>query len=150
MSEMLDGFVQTAVHSWNQGIELVDKLFAVAQPGAVFSKPLAVDDRTVITASEVMVGIGFGYGAGGGTGLESAEEAGEGQAQGDVDESSGAGSGGGAGGFSGGRPVAVISVGPEGVQVEPVFDVTKITLAFFTAFGSMLFMLARMRRAARD
>jgi hypothetical protein len=44
------------------------------------------------------------------------------------------------------RPVAVISVGPEGVQVESVVDPTKIAIAFFTTLGSMFFMLSRMRR----
>jgi hypothetical protein len=34
------------------------------------------------------------------------------------------------------------------VQVEPVVDATKIALAFFTALGSMLFMLINMRKAA--
>jgi hypothetical protein len=41
----------------------------------------------------------------------------------------------------------VISVGPEGVQVEPVVDPTKIALAFFTTLGSMFFMLSKMRKA---
>ena len=43
------------------------KLFAVAQPGAVYSEPVTVREHTVITASEVKVGMGFGFGMGGGT-----------------------------------------------------------------------------------
>jgi hypothetical protein len=46
-------------------------------------------------------------------------------------------------------PVAVISVGPRGVAVEPVIDATKIMLAMFTALGSMLVMLMRMRSGSR-
>ncbi len=42
--------------------------------------------------------------------------------------------------------MAVISVSDEGVQVYPVVDVTKIAIALFTAWGSMLFMLMKMRR----
>jgi uncharacterized spore protein YtfJ len=61
-------------------------------------------------------------------------------------EGTGLGGGGGGGGASMARPVAVISVGPEGVQVEPVVDPTKIAIAFFTTLGSMFFMLSRMRR----
>ena len=53
------------------------------------------------------------------------------------------------GGVAVGRPVAAISVGPNGVRVEPVVDATKIALAFFTMLGSMLIMLGRMRRAGR-
>jgi hypothetical protein len=45
------------------------------------------------------------------------------------------------------RPVAVISVGPDGVDVEPVVDVTKLGLALFTALGAMFLMFGRMRRA---
>jgi hypothetical protein len=48
-----------------------------------------------------------------------------------------------------GRPVAVISVGPAGVQVEPVVDITKIGLALITALGAMFMMLRKMRQAGR-
>jgi hypothetical protein len=47
-----------------------------------------------------------------------------------------------------GRPVAVIAVGPAGVQVIPVVDRTKIAIAMFTTLGSMLILLGRMRRGA--
>ena len=57
---------------------------------------------------------------------------------------------GGGGGVSGSRPVAAISIGPEGVCVQPVVDVTKIALAFLTAFGAMFMMFGRMKRASRE
>ena len=150
MGKEFDEIVVTTVKSQEQAAELVEKLFAVAQPDAVFSGPVTVGEHTLITASEVKVGMGFGYGVGGGTGFQPAEDeaASEEEAQ-DENVGTGFGSGGGGGGVSGGRPVAVISIGPEGVRVEPVVDTTKIALAFFTTLGSMLFMLSKMRRASR-
>ena len=129
---------------------MVEKLFVVAKPGAVFSEPVTAEGHTIITASEVSVGMGFVYGMGGGTGPRRAEAkvASEGETQ-DEEDGGGIGGGGGGGGVSGGRPVAVISIGKEGVRVEPVVDVTKIALAFFTTLGSIFFMLSKMRKAGR-
>ena len=45
-----------------------------------------------------------------------------------------------------GRPVAVITIGPNGVQVTPVIDRTKIALAALTVVGSLVLMLGRMRK----
>jgi uncharacterized spore protein YtfJ len=146
MSEDLDKVVAAAEKSQKWAAEVVEKLFDVAQPSSVYAEPVTAGDHTVITASEVSVGMGFGIGMGGGegrggpkgeTGEEEAEIEGEG---------SGLGGGGGGGGASLARPVAVISVGPEGVQVEPVVDPTKIAIAFFTALGTMFIMRSRMRR----
>jgi len=137
MDKEFDQFVTTAIKNQQEAAELVEKLFAVAEPGAVFSEPLNVGERTLITAAEVKVGMGFGFG--GGIGTDEASE--------DTAQDSGAGFGGGGGGASGGRPIAAISIGPEGVAVEPIVDVTKIALAFFTALGSMFIMLIKMRKA---
>lgn len=55
-------------------------------------------------------------------------------------------------GFSGGavsRPVAAIIIGPNGVHVEPIVDATKVVLAFFSAIGAFLLMLAKMCRFSR-
>ena len=57
--------------------------------------------------------------------------------------------GGGGGGNATARPVAVIHVSPEGVKVEPVVDVTKTALAFFTMLGSIFMIAGKMRRRAR-
>ena len=62
---------------------------------------------------------------------------------------SGVGGGGGGGGAAAGRPVAVITIDQEGVRVEPVFDATKVALAFFTMLGSIFFMGSKMRKASR-
>ena len=36
-----------------------------------------------------------------------------------------------------GRPVAAIVITPDGVEVKPLLDVTKVTLAALTAVGAM-------------
>ena len=61
----------------------------------------------------------------------------------------GGGGGGGGGGFSVGRPIAVVSISAEGVQVKPVVDVTKLGIAALTAFGAMALMWSRMNRLSR-
>lgn len=151
MSEKFNEVVLTAVKNQEQAAELMEKLLAVAQPGAVYSEPVTVGERTVITASEVSASMGFGFGIGGGTGTEPAEgeAVSEDEPQGEEGEARGFGGGGGGGGASMGRPVAVISIGPEGVQVEPVVDATKIALAVFTAAGGALIMLGKMLKASR-
>ena len=108
----------------------IAKLFDVYQPGVIFSEPTTVGDNTVITAAEVHVamGLGFGHGSGG------------------KGENEGEGGGGGGGGASAGRPVAAIIIGSKGVQVEPIVDVTKIALAFFTTIGAMFMAWRAMRR----
>jgi uncharacterized spore protein YtfJ len=60
------------------------------------------------------------------------------------DEAGGGGLGGGGG--SHGRPVAVIVIGPNGVRVRPVVDVTKIGIAAVTTWLAMFLMFRRWRR----
>lgn len=146
MSDDTDKVLDSVTKSQAQNLELMEKLFAVAQPGAVYGEPVASGEYTVITASEILVAAGSGYGVGGGTGAETLEE--ETAVEGEEDEGTGFGGGGAGGGVSMGRPVATINIGPNGVQVQPVVDVTKIGLAFFTTIGAMLMMLGRMRRAS--
>jgi uncharacterized spore protein YtfJ len=126
-----------------QMVELMERLFAVTRPGAVFSEPIEAEGTTVITASEVSVGMGLGFGMGSGSGPAGGEED-EGE-----EAPEGTGSGGGGGGGASGRPVAVISVNKYGVEVEPVVDVTKVSLGFFAAFTSLVIMLGSMRRASK-
>jgi uncharacterized spore protein YtfJ len=144
VSEEFDKLANAAMEGQDQGFKLVEKLFTVAQPCAVFSEPVSVAGRTIITASEVNVGMGVGFGFGGGSASPEDEKTEEGE----VEMDSGMGGGGGGGGGASGRPVAVIDVSENGVQIEPVVDATKIALAFFTALGSMFFMLTKMRKAA--
>lgn len=147
MSDEFNKRVVTAVKSHKQAAEVMEKLIAVAQPGVIYSEPVTAEGHTVITASELSVAMGFGYGGGIGTDTEMAEGEilSENESQDGMD-GAGIGYGGGGGGVSNGRPVAIISIGSEGVQVQPVMDLTKITLAVFTTLGSMLFMLGKMRK----
>jgi uncharacterized spore protein YtfJ len=120
----------SGLQSESEALEAITRLFDVYQPGVVFSEPVTVDDNTVITAAEVHVGMGLGFGHG----------------SGGADDSDGQGGGVGGGGGSAGRPVAAIVIGPKGVQVEPIVDVTKIALAFFTTIGAMFMAWRAMRR----
>jgi uncharacterized spore protein YtfJ len=54
--------------------------------------------------------------------------------------------GGGGGGTALARPVAAVIITPQGIRVEPIVDVTKISIAFFTAFGAIVSMLYKMTR----
>jgi uncharacterized spore protein YtfJ len=130
----LEAFDLTGVQSEAAALAAITRLFDVYEPGVVFSEPTTVGDNTVITAAEVHVGmgLGFGHGSGGDNGNE------------------GEGTGGGGGGASAGRPVAAIIVSPHGVRVEPVVDVTKISLAFFTMLGAIFMSWRAMRRQSRS
>lgn len=139
--------ISEAVPSQEKANELMEKLFVVASPEAVFGEPVEAGEYTVITCSEASVGLGFGFGGGGGFGDE---ELAAGEAE-DKQPATGGGygAGGGGGGGSLARPVAAIEVGPHGVRVEPIIDPTKIALAFFTTLVSMLAMMGKMRRMRR-
>jgi uncharacterized spore protein YtfJ len=140
MSESLDAFVQAMDNDQERAAELMEQMLAAAQPGAVFGKPVKSGDYTIITASEVGAGGGFGIGSGIGSEPSEASEA---------RPSSGAGGGVGGGAGSMGRPVAAIVIGPDGVKVEAIVDVTKALLAFFTAWGAMGLMLARVKKQSK-
>jgi uncharacterized spore protein YtfJ len=107
-----------------------------------------VGDYTVITASEVAAGGGFGFGRGMGS---SPAPNGSPRSSSNGDESktpeaTGGGGGGGGGGGSTARPVALIVIGPTGVEVRPVVDVTKIALAALTGLGVVVPMILRVAR----
>lgn len=98
--------------------ELTDNMLAITQPSAIFGEPVQMGEETVLTASEVGAAMGVGK-------IIAAT---------------------GGGGTSFGRPVAVVTAGPDGVKVRPVFDVTKIGLAFLTMLGSFLMMRRKMQK----
>ena len=114
---------------------LLDEVFAAARPGLVFSAPVVTGAYTIITASEVMGGGGFGVG-----GSDTPSSA---------DNAVTGGHGGGGGGGARARPVAAIVIGPDGVTVKPIFDITRVALAGITAWGAMGIILARMYRGSR-
>jgi uncharacterized spore protein YtfJ len=142
----IEQMLQTAARNQEQSGQVLERLTAVARSGAVYSEPVIAGDYTVITASEVSVALGFGYGMGGGTGQMPTNGAAE---QGTTPTGTGAGGGGGGGGMATARPVAIVSVGPQGVEIKPVFDLTKIGVAVLAAVGGLLVLMGRISRAGR-
>lgn len=146
MKELNNGFFANTVKNQSEAFDLLQSLSQTARGSAVYSEPVEKGEYTLITAAEVSVGLGFGYGAGGGGAATKSE--GE-TAKGSMPQEYGSGGGGGGGGGAMARPVAAIAIGPNGIQVEPIVDVTKVALAFFTMLGSFLVMLGRLRRATQ-
>ena len=114
--------------------ETMDQFLGAAHVNAVYGEPIEKEETMIIPSAEVVSFAGFGLGSGYGTNDE--PESGESQV--------GGGGGGGGGGKVLSRPVAVVIASPDGVRVEPVVDPTKIALAFFTTFGFMVAMIAKM------
>lgn len=128
----------------------LEKIFAAAQPGAVFGQPVESGGYTLITASEVTSGGGFGVGTGRGPEPKpDAKQSPPAEAAPPAGKRSIGGGGFGGGGGSMGRPVAIIVIGPGGVTVRPVLDVTKVALAALTASAAMLGLRRAMRGAAK-
>jgi uncharacterized spore protein YtfJ len=127
---------------------MFEKIFAAAQSGTVFSPPVSANGYTVITAREVAMGGGFGSGLGLGPTPPRGETAPQANAAKDQQLLAGGGGTGGGGGAQG-RPVAVIIIGPDGVTIKPIFDVSKIVLAAITAWGAMGLLAGKMFRDAR-
>ena len=147
MSKSYNDLVASSIETGQQAMEWVGRLFGAAQPSAVFGEPVTAGEHTVITASEVKVGMGLGHGGGlGVSGQAGEDEPAAGAEPQEGGESAGYGGGGGGGGVSGGRPVAAIVIGPDGVRVKPIVDITKLGLALVTALGSMFLMRERMRK----
>lgn len=140
MSEENRSVFRVPIDNFQDSNRLTERLLEVTEPGAVFSKAIKSGDHTVITASEVVVSLGSGFGYG-----SSDSKAGREQDSIPPATPGGSGGGGGGGGIASARPVAVISVGPEGVQVHPVLDRTKLGIALLSAVGSMLFAIRRMK-----
>jgi len=98
----------------------------------VFGHPIVQADRTVVPVARIRHAFGWGFGAGSGERTELG---------------SGEGLGGGRGGFSTARPVAIIEVGPDGAQVKPVPDVTRLALAAMLLIAWNVFWVTRTARA---
>ena len=109
--------------------ETMDSFMATARVEAVYGAPVEHGDTLILPAAEVVSVLGFGVGSGSG---------------GSGDEGSGQGIGGGGGGRTFSRPVAVVIATPDYVHVQPIFDITKIALAGFTAGAFMFGMALRM------
>lgn len=102
------------------------RLFDVARTDAVYSEPLTQGDTTVIVASGSCP---WGWASA----LAAAKAAIRTMAAAAVAVVAGAAV------TPWGRPVAVISVDVHGVQVQPVFDLTKVAIAALTAFGAVCY-----------
>jgi uncharacterized spore protein YtfJ len=141
MVEKFDKIVDVSRENESQSLDMLGRLIDAAKPETVFSKPIKVGDSQVITASEIQVGLGYGHGLGAGPQYISnlAEKGGGG-------EETGMGGGGGGGGGASGRPIAIIHIREDAVEVEPILDLTKIALAFFTMLGSIFFLGSRMKK----
>lgn len=140
MNEELNKLIVESLPNQESAEKLLNRLFDAAEPEAVYGKPIKVGDYTVITASELTVAFGAGFGSGGGMGPmpDDGEK--------EQEPSGGLGGGGGGGGTTMARPVAAISIGPNGVEVKPIVDPTKFGIAIATAVGAMFIALARMWR----
>lgn len=126
MTEIKNEIFLDAVHFPTEGLTLLSKVTDAASPQAVFGEPVQQGDTTVITANSVNVGLGYGLG-----GFVLGRSGSEHDKRREVN------GGGGGGGGSYARPVAVISISPDGVKVEPIIDVTKICLGFFSMFAAI-------------
>ena len=156
MSDWLDKMGISILKNQENSQQILEKFVETARPSSVFAPPLTAGEYTVITASEVYAGLGIGFGGGGGSGPADAEEPAGDQppaeqpaANEDLPPGSGVGYGGGGGGVTLGRPVAAITIGPDGVSVEPIVDATKIAIAFFTTIGAMALMFSRMMKMSQ-
>lgn len=146
-TEAMRDVLSSLDRSQEEGARMMEKIFAAAQPGAVYTEPIVSGSYTIILASEVMSGGGFGFGKGVGPGPSAPTPTGEVQPSGG--ERIAGGEGGGGGGGSSARPVAAIVVGPNGVKIEPVLDITKVALAGIAAWGTVVAILTRMRKASK-
>ena len=143
MDGSFEKVLETGQESHAESMRVLNRLNEVGSPEAVFSKPVKVGQTQVITASEVSVGLGFGFGSGSGPRIYSNLRDEENVS---TDEETGMGYGGGGGGGAGARPVAVITITEDLVEVKPILDATKIALAFFTMLGSIFLLGAQMKK----
>ena len=143
MAEENHQALETTGQAHERAAKVLAELVSVASADKVYSEPVVVGDRTVITAAEIHTGMGFGYGLSTGFTIPSGKHRRE-------HSDDGPRGGGGGGGQAVGRPVAVVTIDPEGVTVQPVLDRTKIVLTALTALGAIGLMLIKMRRASRQ
>lgn len=143
MAEENHQALETTDQAHERAAKVLAELISVASADKVYSEPVVAGDRTIITAAEIHTGIGFGYGLATGVTVPRGKRHRE---QGD----GGPRGGGGGGGQAVARPVAVVTIDPDGVTVQPVLDRTKIVLTALTALGAIGLMLIRMRRVGRQ
>lgn len=136
MTELKNEIFYDAINFPTEGLALLNKTIQAATPKGVFGEPVQQGDTTVITASSVNIGVGYGLG-----GFVLDRSGSEHERRQEVN------GGGGGGGGSYARPVAVISIRPEGVKVEPIIDFTKICLGFFSMMAAVIAALVGHKAA---
>ncbi len=136
MADEVDHLTSAINKAQEESMKVVERIFSASQPGAVFGEPVKSGEYTVITATEVGAGGGFGFGHGMGPNQGEAAASTSGQPAG--------GGAGGGGGGSMGRPVAIIVIGPNGVEIKPIVDVTKLGLAGITTGVAMLTTIRKL------
>jgi len=159
MSDWLEKMGVSILKNQENSAAILEKFVETARPTSVFAPPLSAGDYTIITASEVYAGMGVGFGGGGGSAPAApetptgdqppAEQPAEEEEVEGFGPGSGLGYGGGGGGVTMARPVAAITIGPDGVRVEPIVDATKIAIALFTTIGAMALMFSRMMKMSQ-
>lgn len=135
MSEDTSIDTRLAVNSQERAVQAIEKIMdsfmSTASIDTAYQKPIKHGEALIIPTAESFTFLGFGLGSGGPD--TSSQDSG--------DEGGG---GGGGGGSTHTRPVAVIISTPEGVRVDPVFDLTKVAVTAM-ATGVMVFgAIARM------
>lgn len=113
-----------AAASAGMAAHVMERLIAAADVSKVYAPAVEHGERLMIPAAELVAVAGFGMGSGSGI-----------VAAGSRSPRRGGGGGGGGGGRTFARSVAVVVSSPEGVEIRPVIDVTKIALAALTAVG---------------
>src|SRR5579883_2769431 len=112
-------------------------LAGVARPEAAIGAPVSAGAYTAVPLLESMFAGGYGMGLGGGNAPdgERAER-----------RSIGGGGGGGGGGAGRSRVVTVLVIGPDGVELRPVVDRTKLGLAAIAAAIGVAGVLRKLLR----
>lgn len=125
--------------------EMVRQITAIPDQlgaSACFGTPVERGGHTVIPAARVTFGYGFGFGRGSGP---------QSQRSADGHVTEGEGEGGGGGGGGGSAPVAVIHIKDDGVEVEPIVDSTRVSLAGITLSAWAVFWITwTIRAVARE
>jgi uncharacterized spore protein YtfJ len=107
--------------------EVMDGVREKATSRAVFADPVVVEGRTVIPVAQVSYGFGLGFGA----------------SAGEEDEEEMPDLGGGGGGGAGARPMGVVEVTAEGVQVKPIVDEQTLAVGGAVLVAWITFWVAR-------
>jgi len=112
---------------------LLDRLAEITKVDAVFGLPIEREGATLITCSELGIGLGGGVGTAKPTDSSKQPE--------------GEGVGGAA--VARGRPVAVIVMTHDGVKVKPIVNVTRMALTQVAMMGFVFLLTSRLLRHNR-